>query len=159
MLHARAANIRCNRYYSNFLEIEVKLNKGRGQEMHVPWQSQRIRSGTPAPYMSAPGHTAMQVKFQTQATYETSQGRGPCYHAIIRLYYYACPMLLVYVLYADDGTSLSLPSLLRSIYPSQSVFCTTTSRLSYQLFIFIFYSNQLQNYTWSDRNSVAKWIE
>ena len=27
MLHARAANIRCNRYCSNFLEIGVELNK------------------------------------------------------------------------------------------------------------------------------------
>ena len=28
MLHTRAANIRCDRYCSNFLEIGMKLNKG-----------------------------------------------------------------------------------------------------------------------------------
>ena len=28
MLHTRAANIRCNRYYSNFLKVEVELNTG-----------------------------------------------------------------------------------------------------------------------------------
>ena len=28
MLHAQTANIRCDRYYSNFLEVGVELNKG-----------------------------------------------------------------------------------------------------------------------------------
>ena len=35
MLHARAANIRCDRYYSNFLEIRMELNKGFVTSMGV----------------------------------------------------------------------------------------------------------------------------
>ena len=37
MLHVRAANIRCDRYCSKFLEVMVKLNKGR-LKWYISWQ-------------------------------------------------------------------------------------------------------------------------
>jgi len=116
--------------------------------------------------MPAPTHTAMQRQIKSNP--------NPGYHAIM-LYTRQCIAVLptgatIMLYYASSMSAHAaglrtvcrrrdLPSLLRSIYPPQSVFCTTISRLSYQLFIFIFYSNQLQNYIRSDRNSVAKRID
>ena len=121
--------------------------------------------------MGAATETTMYTAMQRQI----KSNPNPGYHAIM-LYTLQCiavlPTRATIMLYyasasmpahATDlrtvGRRRDLSFLLRPIYPPQSMFCTTTSRLSYQLFIFIFYSNQLQNYVRSDRNSVVKRIE
>ena len=35
MLYAQAANIRCDRYCSNFSKVRVKLNKGSTSNRHI----------------------------------------------------------------------------------------------------------------------------
>ena len=44
MLYARAANIQCDRYYSNFLEVKVELKKGLTDVIRMKQRGTVMRS-------------------------------------------------------------------------------------------------------------------